>query len=225
MFKMEQLMHVLPQGLVDGLTLGFVYAIVALGFTMVYGVLELINFAHSEVFMVGAFGGTEVLLYLQSKGYIAQMPAPVALMLALLAGMLASGTLGVILERIAYRPLRNAPRLVPFISAIGASFFLQDAVRLIEGLWKNAFYLTAPDLFTSTVAITHNMKLPVKSIIVILSCLVMMLFLHLFVGRSKWGKAIRAVAQDKDTAALMSIDVNRVIALTFFVGGALGGAA
>lgn len=222
---MEQLMHVLPQGLVDGLTLGFVYAIVALGFTMVYGVLELINFAHSEVFMVGAFGGTEVLLYLQSKGYMAQMPAPVALMLALLAGMLASGTLGVILERIAYRPLRNAPRLVPFISAIGASFFLQDAVRLIEGLWKNAFYLTAPDLFTSTVTITHNMKLPVKSIIVILSCLVMMLFLHLFVGRSKWGKAIRAVAQDKDTAALMSIDVNRVIALTFFVGGALGGAA
>lgn len=222
---MEQLLHVLPQGLVDGLTLGFVYAIVALGYTMVYGVLEVINFAHSEVFMVGAFGGTEVLLYLQSKGYLAHMPAPAALVLALLAGMLASGTLGVMLERIAYRPLRNAPRLIPFISAIGASFFLQDAVRLIEGLWKNAFYLNAPALFTSTVAISSNIKLPVKSVIVILSALVMMLFLHLFVGHSKWGKAIRAVAQDKDTAALMSIDVNRVIALTFFVGASLGGAA
>jgi len=192
---------------------------------MVYGVLELINFAHSEIFMVGAFAGTETLLYLQAQGYLVSMPAPVALLLALIAAMIISGTLGVFIERIAYRPLREAPRLVPLISAIGVSFFLQDAVRLIEGLWKNAFYITAPSLFTATIAITANLRLPVKSFVVILVAVVMMLGLQLFVTRSKWGKAIRAVAQDRDTSALMSINVNKVIGLTFFIGAGLGGCA
>jgi branched-chain amino acid transport system permease protein len=222
---MEQFFQVLPQSLMDGLILGFVYAVVALGYTMVYGVLELINFAHSEIFMVGAFAGTEVLLYLQVSGYMSAMPAPVALVMALLLAMLLSGSLGVVLERVAYRPLRSAPRLVPFISAIGASFFLQDAVRLVEGLWKNAFYLTAPTLFTTSIPITHGLKLPVKSLLVMVAALVMMLFLQLFVTRTKWGKAMRAVAQDKETSALMSINVDKVIALTFFMGAGLGGAA
>jgi branched-chain amino acid transport system permease protein len=144
---MEQFLQLLPQSLIDGLTLGVVYAVVALGYTMVYGVLELINFAHSEIFMVGAFAGTEVLLYMQANGYMTGIPAPLALVLALFAALIMSGSLGVLMERVAYRPLRQAPRLVPLISAIGVSFFLQDAVRLIEGLWKNAFYLTAPTLF------------------------------------------------------------------------------
>jgi branched-chain amino acid transport system permease protein len=222
---MEQLAQILPQSLLDGLTLGFVYAMVALGYTMVYGVLELINFAHSEIFMVGAFAGTEVMLFLQSRGLLEGMPAPVALILALLAGIVISGNLGVLIERIAYRPIRYAPRLVPFISAIGVSFFLQDAVRLIEGLWKNAFYLTAPSLFTSIIQVSPQLQVPSKSLIVILASLIMMLALNLFVTRSKWGKAIRAVAQDKDTAALMSINVNSVITLTFFIGAGLGGAA
>ncbi|MEW6726421.1 branched-chain amino acid ABC transporter permease [Desulforudis sp. 1088] len=222
---MQEFYHVLPQILVDGLTLGFVYAVVALGYTMVYGVLELINFAHSEVFMVGAFAGTEVLLFLQAMGYLQGLPAPVALLVALIIAMVLSGLLGVAIERIAYRPVRMAPRLVPFISAIGVSFFLQDAVRLVEGLWKNAFYLTAPTLFTSNIALSANLKLPVKSLIVILAAVVMMIGLHLFVTRSKWGKAMRAVAQDKPTSALMAINVDRVIALTFFIGAGLGGAA
>lgn len=222
---MEQFLQLLPQCLLDGLTLGVVYAIVALGYTMVYGVLELINFAHSEIFMVGAFGGTEVLLYLQANGYLTGMPAPVALILALCMGMLLSGSLGVLMERVAYRPLRNAPRLVPLISAVGVSFFLQDAVRLIEGLWKNAFYLTAPSLFPASIEISARLKLPVKSLVVMFSAVVMMVCLQLFVTRSKWGKAIRAVAQDRDTSALMSINVNKVISLTFFIGAALGGAA
>lgn len=222
---MDQLAQILPQSLLDGLTLGFVYAMVALGYTMVYGVLELINFAHSEIFMVGAFAGTEVMLFLQGRGYLEGMPAPVALILALLAGIVISGNLGMLIERIAYRPIRYAPRLVPFISAIGVSFFLQDAVRLIEGLWKNAFYLTAPSLFTSIIQVTPQLRVPAKSLIVILAALIIMLALNLFVTRSKWGKAIRAVAQDKDTAALMSINVNGVIALTFFIGGGMGGAA
>jgi branched-chain amino acid transport system permease protein len=222
---MEQFLQILPQCLLDGLTLGMVYAIVALGYTMVYGVLELINFAHSEIFMVGAFAGTEVLLYLQTYGYLTGMPAPVALILAMLVAMLLSGGLGVFMERIAYRPLREAPRLVPLISAIGVSFFLQDAVRLVEGLWKNAFYLTAPSIFPASIEISTNLKLPVKSMVVMLAAVIMMLGLHIFVTRTKWGKAIRAVAQDRDTSSLMSINVNRVISLTFFIGAALGGAA
>ncbi len=222
---MEQFLQLLPQCLWDGLTLGVVYAIVALGYTMVYGVLELINFAHSEIFMVGAFAGTEVLLYLQSYGYLTGIPAPVALIIALFVAMLLSGGLGVLMERIAYRPLRNAPRLVPLISAIGVSFFLQDAVRLIEGLWKNAFYLTAPSIFPASIEISTNLKLPVKSLVVMISAVIMMVGLQIFVTRTKWGKAIRAVAQDRDTSSLMSINVNRVISLTFFIGAALGGAA
>jgi branched-chain amino acid transport system permease protein len=222
---MEQFLQILPQSLMDGLVLGMVYAVVALGYTMVYGVLELINFAHSEIFMVGAFAGTETLLFLQGKGYLTTMPAPVALILALLAALLISGSLGMLIERVAYRPLREAPRLVPLISAIGVSFFLQDFVRLVEGLWKNAFYLTAPSLFTATIAISANLRLQVKSLVVIVSAVLMMLALHLFVSRSKWGKAIRAVAQDRDTSSLMSINVNKVIGLTFFIGAGLGGCA
>ncbi|HWQ76255.1 MAG TPA: branched-chain amino acid ABC transporter permease [Syntrophomonas sp.] len=222
---MEQFIQILPQSLLDGLILGMVYAVVALGYTMVYGVLELINFAHSEIFMVGAFAGTETLLFLQSMGYLTAMPAPLALILALVAALIISGTLGVLMERIAYRPLREAPKLVPLISAIGVSFFLQDAVRLVEGLWKNAFYLTAPSLFTATIMIGNKMRLPIKSLVVILAAVIMMLCLHLFVSRSKWGKAIRAVAQDRDTSSLMSINVNQVIALTFFIGAGLGGCA
>jgi branched-chain amino acid transport system permease protein len=223
--SMEQFLQLLPQCLIDGLTLGMVYAIVALGYTMVYGVLELINFAHSEIFMVGAFAGTEVLLYLQTYGYLTGIPAPVALILAIIVAMALSGGLGVLMERIAYRPLREAPRLVPLISAIGVSFFLQDAVRLIEGLWKNAFYLTAPTIFPSSIQISDTLKLPVKSMVVMSAAVLMMLCLHIFVSRTKWGKAIRAVSQDRDTSSLMSINVNRVISLTFFIGAALGGAA
>ncbi len=218
-------LNMLPQVLLDGITLGFVYALVALGYTMVYGIMEFINFAHSEVFMFGAFAGTEILLLLKSQGYLAALPAPLALLLAILIAMLLTGMLGVMIERIAYRPLRNAPRLVPLISAIGVSFFLQDAVRLTEGLWKNAFYLNSPAIFTKNIAITGNLNLPVKSLVVMLTAVVMMLGLHLFVSRSKLGKAMRAVSQDQATASLMSINVNNIIALTFFIGAALGGAA
>jgi len=222
---MDQVVQMLPQLLVDGLTLGFVYAIVALGYTMVYGILEFINFAHSEIFMAGAFAGTEVLLYLQSTGNLGRMPAPVALLLALLAGTVFSGILGVVVERVAYKPVRSAPKLVCFISAIGVSFFLQDAVRLIEGLWKNAFYLSTPKLFTSSVTIAGTMKIPTKVIYIMIIAILIMYFLHVFVSRHKWGKAMRAVAQDRDTAALMGINVDAVISLTFLLGAGMGGAA
>src|SRR5271157_3161344 len=127
----------LPQVLIDGITLGFVYAMIALGYTMVYGVLEFINFAHSEIFAIGAFVGVEILIALNASGVLARtstLGAYGILVLAILAGMAAAGTMAMIVERIAYRPLRNAPRLVPLISAVGVSFFLQDAIRLTESL-------------------------------------------------------------------------------------------
>lgn len=222
---METIVQMLPQLLIDGLTLGFVYAIVALGYTMVYGILEFINFAHSEIFMVGAFAGTETLLFMQSTGVLGSMPAPLALLLAVLVGIVFSGLLGVAVERIAYKPVRHAPKLVAFISAIGVSFFLQDAVRLVEGLWKNAFYLSTPKLFSTSIQVMDTMKIPVKVIYIIAIAIVMMVALHLFVSRNKWGKAMRTVAQDKDTASLMGINVDAVISLTFLIGAGLGGAA
>lgn len=222
---MEQVVGMIPQLLMDGLTLGFVYAIVALGYTMVYGILEFINFAHSEIFMVGAFVGTEVLLYLQKAGYLASIPAPLALLVALLIAMAFSGTLGVFIERIAYKPVRNAPKLVPFISAIGVSFFLQDAVRLVEGLWKNAFYLSTPKLFEGELRLTESLKIPEKVVYIVILAVGIMLALHLFVTKHKWGKAMRAVAQDRGTAELMGINVNLVISLTFLIGAGMGGAA
>ena len=138
----------LPQVLVDGVTLGFVYAAIALGYTMVYGVLEFINFAHSEIFAIGAFVGVEMLIALQGVGRAGRQlrsSRPTAgWSLAILAGMAAAGLMAVLVERIAYRPLRNAPRLVPLISAIGVSFFLQDAIRLVESLTTGQFYRIIP---------------------------------------------------------------------------------
>jgi len=212
---------------VDGLVLGFMYALIALGYTMVYGVLEFINFAHSEVFMIGAFIGVEILLMLESSGHLATLNPAFILFIVLMAGMLVSGLVALGLERIAYRPLRQAPRLVALISAIGASFFLQDLVRLVESLWRNSFYLTYPaiDALETPVSLGAAVTVPVKSILVVATALVMLFGLNFFVHRTRVGTAIRAVAQDPDTASLMGIPVNRIVALTFFVGGAMGGAA
>ena len=215
------------QVLTDGVVLGFMYALIALGYTMVYGVLEFINFAHSEIFVIGAFVGVEILLALESSGSLAALHPVFVILLLLFAGMLVSGLAAMGLERVAYRPLRGAPRLVPLISAIGASFFLQDFVRFAESLWRNTFYLTYPtlDLLEKNLRLGMSVEVPLKSVLVIATALAMLLGLFIFVHRTKVGMAIRAVAQDPDTAALMGIPVNRIIALTFFVGGAMGGAA
>jgi branched-chain amino acid transport system permease protein len=215
----------LPQVLIDGLTLGFLYAIVALGYTMVYGILELINFAHGEIFMVGAFVGTEILLLLQGMGLLGGLNPYVALFLALAVAMFFSGALGMGVERIAYRPLRTSPRLVVLISAIGVSFLLQDLVRFTEGMTRNAFYLTGPNLLNHSFQVSEGLLLEEKSLVIIVMAFIMMVGLHLFVNKSKWGIAMRAVAQDQQTASLMAINVNKVIALTFFIGSSLGGAA
>jgi branched-chain amino acid transport system permease protein len=215
------------QVVVDGVVLGFMYALIALGYTMVYGVLEFINFAHSEIFVIGAFVGAELLLGIESSGALAALSPVLVVLLLIFAGMLASGLAAVTLERVAYRPLRGAPRLVPLISAIGASFFLQDFIRLVESLWRNTFYLNYPtiDILDKIIPLGGAVEVPLKSLLVIATALVMLLCLYLFVNKTRLGTAIRAVAQDPDAAALMGIPVNRIISLTFFVGGAMGGAA
>jgi branched-chain amino acid transport system permease protein len=220
-------LEILPQVLIDGIVLGFMYALIALGYTMVYGVLEFINFAHSEIFVLGAFVGVEILLLLQGAGDLRILHPAFVLFLVIAAATIISGLAAMGLERVAYRPLQGAPRLVALISAIGASFFLQDGLRLFESLWRNTFYLTYPSLgfLDHNIALTETLVVPVKSILVIVTALLMLVALHLFVNRTRVGTAIRAVAQDPDTASLMGIAVNRIIALTFFVGGAMGGLA
>ncbi|HEY3151867.1 MAG TPA: branched-chain amino acid ABC transporter permease [Candidatus Binatia bacterium] len=224
---MELALEILPQVLLDGVVLGFMYALIALGYTMVYGVLEFINFAHSEIFVLGAFVGVEVLLLLESAGQLATLHPAMILLLVIVTGMVVSGVAAMALERVAYRPLLGGPRLVALISAIGASFFLQDGLRLFESLWRNTFYLNYPsvEFFDRNLPVTANLVIPVKSLLVIVTALLTLAGLYFFVNHTKLGTAIRAVAQDPDTASLMGVPVNRVIALTFFVGGALGGLA
>ena len=223
----ELLLGIFPQVLLDGITLGFMYALIALGYTMVYGVLEFINFAHSEIFIFGAFVGVELLLTFKAAGWLDVLPWIVVLVVVLLAGMAASGLLAVLVERTAYRPLRHAPRLIPLISAIGVSFFLQDTIRLAESLWRNAFNLVYPsmDALNHRFELTQTIDVSMKSLVVIVAALLMLWGLHSLVNRTKVGKAIRAVAEDQAAASLMGINVNRMTSLTFLIGGAMGGGA
>jgi len=224
----------LPQVLIDGMTIGFVYAAIALGYTMVYGVLQFINFAHSEIFAIGAFAGVESLIALNTIGTLAKAGAVGSfayLGLALLIGMAAAGGMAVLVERVAYRPLRNSPKLVPLISAIGVSFALQDIIRLAESLTTGQFYRVIPtfgnfdDRLTFFTIGSKAIDIQIKSLVVILAAVAMLVALNYLVKATKVGKAIRAVSQDPNTAALLGIGVNGVISLTFLVGGSLGGAA
>src|SRR5712692_10157761 len=221
------LLGIFPQVLLDGIILGFMYALIALGYTMVYGVLEFINFAHSEIFITGAFVGVEILLGLKGAGLLDALPWVLVLVLILAAGMAISGGLAVLVERVAYRPLRAAPRLIPLISAIGVSFFLQDAIRLVESIWNNAFNLVYPTMepLNHRFELTATIDVSVKSLVVIVAALIMLWGLHVLVNRTKIGTAMRAVAEDQGAASLMGINVNQIISLTFVIGGAMGGAA
>lgn len=222
----DELIQLLPSVLLEGLLLGCVYAMIALGYTMVYGVLGLINFAHSEVFMIGAVTGVEVYRYL---GPHVGNPYLLALLAMLMAAAI-SGGVAMAIERLAYRPLRrrsNINRLVPLITAIGVSFFLQDFVRLMEGLWHGEFYLNYPSdtRLEHTFTLPLQMTIQVKSIIVVTVTALMLFGLDHLVRRTRLGKAIRAVAQDMSTASLMGIHPDRIISRTFLIGGALGGVA
>jgi len=232
MILFTDIIHTLPQVLIDGLTLGAVYAVIALGYTMVYGILELINFAHGEIFMTGAFIGTAVLLGLTSFGWISVIPAIISLIFVLLLTSILTGFIGMGIERVAYRPLRNAPKLIALITAIGISFLLQDIVRFITELYKGNYIISTPSLFNNQIHLKvssilsqfQNVSFKSSFLVVLIVAFIMMIALDFFVNRTKWGMAMRAVAQDRETAALMSINVNKVISVTFFIGSALGGA-
>jgi branched-chain amino acid transport system permease protein len=207
---------------VFGLAQGSVYALIALGYTLVYGILRMINFAHSEVFMSGAYIGFFVITSMNQRGFLDSNPL-VAILIIFLVAMLTSVTVAVLLERIAYRPLRRAPRLVPLITAIGASFFLQETFRTLFGSASKAY----PDIDVLEGAWSLGGEFVIRRIqvLVIVAAAAMMFLLYLFVMRTKTGKAMRAVSEDKDVAALMGIDVDGIIVRTFVLGAALAGAA
>jgi branched-chain amino acid transport system permease protein len=214
------------QELVNGLTLGSVYALIALGYSMVYGILKLLNFAHGEVYMIGAFIGYGVLTV---SGGAADPMFPIWLLISFMfiAAMIGSGLLGVVIERFAYRPLRNAPRIAPLISALGVSFFLQNTALLLfsaDFRSYDTFSLDSGTLFTHGIH-SGPLNISLIRIIVIVTTAALMVGLTLFVSRTRLGKAMRATAYDREAAAMMGIDVDRVIVVTFFIGSALAGAA
>ena len=227
---------ILPQVIIDGTVRGFLFATIALGYTIVYGVFEFINFAHGEIFMVGAFVGGAFGAVLAGSRLLGDFNPFLFIVIAVALGATVSGLLAMLTERVAYRPLRNAPRLVPLISAIGMSLFLQDAVRLIvtniESLGFNTRFESpslGPPLNLAQIPITDdrtiNVVLSPRALVFIVAALLMLIALNYLVNVTRLGKAIRAVAQDRTTASLMGINVNRIISLTFLIGGALGGAA
>jgi branched-chain amino acid transport system permease protein len=222
---------------ISGLILGGMYALIAIGYTLVYGILFMINFAHGEVMMLGAFGGYfafEIMKTIATPTaadpeltFLNAYPV-LAILIAFLVGMLVASASGYFLEKIAYRPLRNAPRLVPLISAIGASIFLQNAAQIMFGPQRRNY--TNPIMLTrgegweipiagSTVIVTYT------GVFSFVLSILLMIALYLLVQRTKLGRAMRAVAQDKKTAALMGIDVDAVISRTFIISGVLAGAA
>ena len=211
--------------LVAGLTIGSLYALIALGYTMVYGILKLLNFAHGDVYMVGSYIGYFVLTGLGAP-LAPDVPTPILFILMFLAAMLGCGLLGLVIERFAYRPLRRAPRIAPLISALGVSFFLQQTATL---LWSpnprayDTFSLRGGELFHFVSL--GNLRFQYAQILVILSAVLLMVALTLLVWRTTVGKAMRATSFDLEAASMMGVDIDRVIAFTFFVGSALAGAA
>lgn len=208
----------LVQQLLNGITLGGLYALIALGYTMVYGVLKMINFAHSEIFMVGAFLG---LFFLNLLTPMLHSHVMLLLFSTFFLAMLGSGICGVLIEKLAYRPLRSSGRLTPLISAIGVSIFLQNFVMLAVSPQS----LPMTNIFPVVHYQIGKISFSSFQLFVFAVSLLLMVIFHLFISKTRTGRAIRATSLDKDTAALMGVPVNRIISLVFFIGGALGGAA
>ncbi len=206
---------------VSGIALGAVYALIAIGYTLVYGILFMINFAHGEVFMAGAFTAVFAAKALADEGLVQSNPV-LAFSIVLIVSMVTSMIVAVLLERVAYRPLRGAPRLVPLITAIGASLFLQYTFRGLYGAGVQAYPTFS--IFEGNLDV-FGIRVSVARAVVIVSSVVLMAALYFFVERTRTGRAMRAVSEDKDVAAMMGINVDRVIVITFAIGGLLAGAA
>jgi branched-chain amino acid transport system permease protein len=207
------------QQFTNGLAVGSIYALIALGYTMVYGVLKLINFAHGDLFTIGAYLGLTLLTSLGIMGHLGPLPG-VFLLALMVMGLVA--LIGALLDRVAYRPLRESPRLSAVVSALGASIFFQNAVRLVYGAQYQVF---PQNILPRTALNLFGFYIPIIRILILLASVVMMLALYLFIQKTKMGTAIRAAAIDQGAARLMGIDVNRVILVVFLIGPAMGGVA
>jgi len=208
---------VLLQQIVNGLVVGSVYALVALGYTMVYGILQLINFAHGEIVMIGGLTALVTAKWLLGMG----TPPILALLVAILFAMVVCAIVGVTIERIAYRPLRNAPRLAPLITAIGVSILLQQLAILVFG--RN--YFSFPELISKTPMNIGHITITLNEIVIFLSSIALMAGLLWLVHNTKVGTAMRATAENQNVAGLMGIDINKIIAITFAIGSGLGAIA
>ena len=217
------------QQVANALTIGSIYALIALGYTMVYGIIELINFAHGDVFMVGAFlsvvfvGG--ILGQVAGQAVTSILPLTLMLLGAFLFVMPLSGLLNLGIERLFYRPLRNAPRLAPLITAIGVSFILQNAAIVAAGSGDRAHPQIFPINDPAWRWDVGGASVPFLSFVIFALAIVLMVGLQQFVGRTRLGRAMRSTAQDPQAAALRGVDLNQTIALTFLLGGAMAGAA
>ena len=198
------------QQIINGLALGSVYALLALGYTMVYGIIQLINFAHGEIYMIGAFSG----FYCASTLKLPLIPT-------LLVAMVVSALAGIVIEKIAYKPLRNSPRIALLITAIGVSLFLQNAMRLLVGSNPKPF----PDLINAGSINIGPIQIEVKTILMFGISALLVILLQFIVYKTKVGKAMRASSQDMEAASLMGINVNNTISITFAIGSALAGIA
>jgi branched-chain amino acid transport system permease protein len=219
----DQLIATLTQQFFNALTIGGIYALIALGYTMVYGIIELINFAHGDIFMVGAFFG---MTFLTTLGYSGALGDPIVFLLVLVATfafvMPLLGLVGIGIERFAYRPLRNAPRLAPLITAIGVSFILQNIVYT----WRGPSPVQFPQILSPNIRFSvMGASVSYLSVLIVVVTVILLIGLQLFISRTRLGRAMRSTAQDREAAALMGVNINTTIALTFFLGSALAGAA
>jgi branched-chain amino acid transport system permease protein len=206
------------------LTLGAIYALVALGYTMVYGIIELINFAHGDVFMVSAFLSMWIIsvpLGLADKAIDDPIRLTVILAIVVFVTMVVMGMVGVVIERFAYRPLRHAPRLAPLITAIGVSFILQNIIQAIF----SSSPIAVPQIFPRTKVELFGGSIGVLNVFMVVVAIVLMVALQVFVSRTRLGRAMRSTAQDREAAELMGVDINQTIAITFFIAAALAGSA
>jgi branched-chain amino acid transport system permease protein len=214
-------LHTLAQQLINGVAHGGMYALIALGYTMVYGIIELINFAHGDVYALGSFFSLAIVAMLPAS-WLVGGPAlwAIAIVVIVLAALLC-GIVGVLIERLAYRRLRNAPRLAPLITAIGISLILENVMEL----WKGDSPVSFPQFLPNAEHVVGGLTFNNYDLLVVGVSILCMIGLNLFVYRTKLGKAMRATAQDRDAAQLMGINVNSTIAWTFFIGSALAGIA
>src|SRR2546425_9182584 len=219
--------EVLVQQTINGLTRGAVFALIAIGYTMVYGIIELINFAHGDVFMLGLFVSLSWFTLLGATKTLTGWQLVTILPLVFLLTMLTTAALNVAIDRAAYRPLRRSTRLAPLITAIGVSFMLENVALL----WKGPAPIAYPDVFPSVdilrewFGVNSAIFFTTKDLLVVGATIPLMVALHYFVSRTTWGKAMRATAQDRETAEAMGINVERTILMTFFIGGGLAGGA